>query len=124
MKDAPEDYSANMAKLIAHERDNPSAVIGAFLCTNELDAAAQHLIRRVQSPEQRNKALLYLQYTTSDSRAKRRFHEHATFAGLSPGHILWHRFDQLRQRSDLLNAVEQVGYIEVVPLHRSIWLRY
>jgi tetratricopeptide (TPR) repeat protein len=124
MRQDVRDYSANMTYLMANERDNPSALIEALLCTNDIATAAQHLIKRIRDPDQRILALLYLQKTKRDGHAERQLHEHAAMDGLSPGHILRHRFDQLRERGDLLTAVNLVGRIEEVPLQSSFWMRF
>lgn len=124
MSDAPKDFSQSMAYLLAHERDNPGALIEALLCTNDLDLAAQHLIRRLESVVQRTNALLYMQYTKSDWESERRAHVHQHLDELSAGHILWHRLDEVRERDDVVAAANQVGRIEVVPLNSLVWHRY
>jgi tetratricopeptide (TPR) repeat protein len=124
MRENPQDYSPSLTYLIAHEIDNPSALTQALLCTNELASAAQHLIRRLENPDQRMVALLYLQHRKGNRIAERKTHKHVTMAGLTPGHILKHRLDQLRERRILVDAIDQVGRIEEVPLHSSVWLRY
>jgi len=124
LSETPQDFSQSMAYLIAHERDNPGALIQAFLCTNEMDAAARLMIRRLESLDKRTNALLYMQYTKSDWETERRAHVHKALAELSPGHMLWHRLDELRERTDVVGAANRVGRIEVVPLHSLIWHRY
>lgn len=118
------DYSAAMAYLVANEIDNPGALIEALLCTNDIEAAATHLSRRIQDPDQRILALVYLQDYRGPTDIPAEPHEHETLDGLSPGHILRHRFDRLREREDLLAVVNKYGRIEEVPLHKVIWFRF
>ncbi len=121
---ASKDVSQSMAYLTAHSRDNPGALIQALLCTNEMDVAAQFMRRRLESLDQRTSALIYLQYTKSDWEGERRNHIHEPGDELSPGHILWHRFDELRERPDVVRTANRVGRIEVAPLNSIIWHSY
>jgi hypothetical protein len=69
-------------------------------------------------------ALLYMQYTGTEWEKNRLQHEHADTEDLTPGHILWHRFDELRNRGDVLQAVNRVGRLLTVPLHQTAWHQY
>jgi hypothetical protein len=123
MGDSPQDYSQNLTYLIENERDNPGALLKALLCTSDLTAAAEHLIRRLESPDKRSNALLWLQYRKRDWEDEETFRAHSIADDLSPGHIIWHRAMELRDRRDIKETVNQVGRIEVVPMHWSTWYR-
>jgi len=128
MAESPGDYSVSLTYLIEHERDNPAALIEAYLCMNNTPKAAAHLIRRLYSSDQRIEALLSLQYSkrskNGDSDMKSNAHAHETNNNLSPGHILRHRFEALRDHRDVHEAIDQVGRIEEVWLDRSAWFRH
>ncbi|MDJ0919285.1 MAG: hypothetical protein QNJ05_16115 [Woeseiaceae bacterium] len=118
------EYSGSEAYLLRYERDNPAALIQSYLCKNDMAKAGRLMVKRLEDPQQRIRALLYLQYTTSDWESERKTHTHETTDGLSPGHIMWHRFDELRGRADVQQAVGRVGRILVIPLHNSSWHRW
>ena len=120
------DYTESEAYLLEHERYNPGALTHSLLCKGDMDAAGRQMIGRLDDPQLRMKALLYLQDIDADSewQKERRQHEHAATDDLSPGHILWHRFDELRARDDVLRAVNRVGRLIDVPLYSLVWGGY
>lgn len=118
------DYTESEAFLLEHERYNPAALTLSLMCKNDMLAAGQQMTRRVDDPELRMSALLSMQYTGSSWELERREHHHSSTNELTPGHILWHRYDELRSRDDVLRAVNRVGRLIEVPIHHSVWHRY
>ncbi len=117
----PLDYSSNLNYLVEHERLQPLSLTLALLCIDDMDAAARHLVQRLQDPSQRNDALFDLQHAENSLRSGRMNHEHVTLDDLSAEHMMWHRFEQLRQRNDVRRVIDQFGRIEVVPLYKIAW---
>ncbi len=99
-----------MRFLRAHVDDNVSAAARAYLCVNDLDAAAALYVRRRQDLEMRGDALLALQT-----------HREAPSGALPRLAVLRQRLDQVRSRADVRAAVEAVGRIEESPLHSVYW---
>lgn len=91
------------AYLRRHREDAPDAYLDALLLTGRIEDAAQALIARLASPEDRGDALFYLQ----------EFRENAPLPGDAA-----HRehFRRMRDRDDLRAAVEAVGRIERHPV--------
>lgn len=127
MGDSKRDYSESLAYLIGHERDNPRALIKVYLCLDNLSAAANALIRRLRSTDQRIDALTSLQYSTGDKSAHDNLgsdlQTHLARDDLTIGHELDHRFDALRDRPDVREAANAVGRIEEVSLSTRAWLQ-
>lgn len=128
MAESPSDYTNSLNYLIANQRANPAALLKAYLCMNDMDKAAEVLIRRLYSSDQRIEALLSLQHRSYSINGTNALsgvpHSHDPHDSVSPGHLLRHRFDELRDRGDVLEAVESVGRIEEVWLHHSAWRRH
>lgn len=120
MREEPMDYSAHLSYLVAHELDNPPALINALLCVNDEAMAAQHLIQRLRSPDQRVQALLYLHIFDGEEPS----HTHTADENVRPGHLISHRATDLRRRADVLRAANQVGRIEEISMHPSIWHKF
>jgi len=122
------DYSDHITYLIDHELDNSRALIQTYLCMNDLSAAANALIRRLQSREQRISALTSLQYSKKKKRshadAESDLQSHVVSDEIDPGHELHRRFDLLRDRRDVRAAANAVGRIEEVWLDTSAWIRF
>lgn len=91
------------AYLRRHREDAPDAYLDALLLTGRIEDAAQALIARLASPEDRGDALYYLQ----------EFRENAPL----PGDVA-HRehFRSMLAREDLRAAIEKVGRIERHPI--------
>jgi hypothetical protein len=119
-------YTESEAYLLEHERHNPGALTQSLLCKGDMDAAGRQMIGRLDDPQLRLKALLYLQDIDTDSewQLERRQHVHTATDDLTPGHILWHRSDALRDRDDVLHAVNRVGRLIDVPLYSLVWGGY
>lgn len=99
-----------LAFLKAHEADNPAALAAGLICTNDLDGAAALYLRRLSDPDRRGEALEALQkFRRFDSPAMVR----------NP--VMAARLAAIRDRPDVIAAVEAVGRIETVPLFSVYW---
>lgn len=96
---------AGLEYLRSHEADNPAALSRALICSNDLDAAAALMIRRLSDRELRTSALLDLQITPPSRLDAFPFHR-----------AMSARFDALRDRADVRDAVAKVGRIERLPV--------
>ena len=124
MKKPPGDYMPALNYLVEHERENPGAMIQAYLCLDDLDAAAAYSKLRLARPDQRANALLSLQYMDREKEIQRLSHEHSPSDDLTPGHLMWDRYAALKARDDVQAAVEKVGRFDEIPLDSSVWHRY
>jgi tetratricopeptide (TPR) repeat protein len=96
-----------LAYLALHEADSPATRTIGFLCANDLDGAAASYLRRLQSPSDRQEALLELS-------------DFAHPVVTPPWDIELHnRARVIKNRADVRAAVAQVGHTEVVPLRPS-----
>jgi tetratricopeptide (TPR) repeat protein len=114
-----QDYGQDLTYLVEHERDNAGALREALLCKNDMDGAADHLIRQLQSQDLRNKALLDLQFMTDDHDDEVETGTSSTPKQLGPEDIIWYRQYELRSRPDVRRAIDRVGRIEEIPLDTS-----
>jgi tetratricopeptide (TPR) repeat protein len=96
---------AGLEYLEAHESDNPAARTRALLCVNDLDGAADLMIRRLGDPKTRREALLALQVTPTQSDV-----------GLPHRTFLRNQYVALGARPDVQAAVLKVGRIESLPV--------
>jgi len=114
------DYFDDLSYLIEKERKFGGVVLRAYLCLDQMDSAAQNLIRRLEHPDQRIGALMSLQNFADEredlDKLWLRYKPNSATNLLDPGELLDLRFDMLRQRDDVLEAVDAVGRIEMVPL--------
>jgi hypothetical protein len=114
------EYLDSFSYLLEKETEFGGQVLRAYLCLDELDGADQNLIRRLEHPEERIKALKSLQ-EFEDERERldqlwARYAPNRSTGALTPGELLDLRMDLVRQRDDVLEAVDAVGRIELVPL--------
>jgi tetratricopeptide (TPR) repeat protein len=94
----------------AHIDDNVAAMTRAYLCANDLDAAAALYIRRLENSAWRESALVALQsYRWTGTQT------------LPQNAILIDRVNQVRARADVQAAINAVGRIEESPLHAIYW---
>ncbi|MBX3703200.1 MAG: hypothetical protein KF822_05460 [Steroidobacteraceae bacterium] len=91
--------------LHAHVADNPPALSRALLCSDDVDGAAALMIRRLGNRDWRSAAILALQRVPRTGMDELEFQK-----------LLTERFDRLRGREDVLQALEPVGRIETIPL--------
>lgn len=96
---------ASLDYLRAQEIENSAALSMALLCANELDEAAELMIRRLGSRNDRQRALAVLQV-----RPLTRFDE------LAVRKQVHERLQALHERDDVRAAVNAVGRIETVPV--------
>lgn len=90
--------------------DNIAALSGAYLCLNDLDAAAALYIRRLGDAQMREQALLALQtYRARPTPA------------LPFTVVLRARLEEVKARPDVRAAIEAVSRVEDVPLHAVYW---
>jgi hypothetical protein len=93
-----------LAYLQEHVDDNPPALMRALLCSDDAEGAAALMIRRLGNPEWRSSAILALQRTLATGTEALAFQK-----------LLSERFDRLRSRADVLQALEPVGRLETIP---------
>lgn len=91
--------------LRAHQFDSASAFATALLCIDKLDEAANFTIRCLGDRDQRQETLLLLQ-----------IRPRTAFGQLPLRKQILDRYQELRQRPDVVAAVESVGRIETIPL--------
>ena len=87
-----------------------------------MNAAARQMIGRLDDPQLRMKALIYLQ--DSEWRKERRQELQVATDELSLGDILFLRSDELRDHPDVLRAVNRVGRLIDIPLYSLVWGEY
>jgi tetratricopeptide (TPR) repeat protein len=92
--------------LKSHKIHNESALLKSLMCTNDLDGAAELMIRRLADPSSRENALLTLQ------RFPRTKLDETPFMA-----SMLERIEVLRGREDVVRAVEAVGRIETIPVY-------
>lgn len=101
----PSTLKASLDYLRMQEDENAAALSTALLCANELEEAADLMIRRLGSRDDRQRALAVLQ-----RRPLTRYDE------LPARKQVHDRLQALRERADVRAAVEAVGRIETVPV--------
>lgn len=118
------NFTENLAYLIQHQAHNPRLLIDAYLCMNDLDKAAEVLIAQLASYDQRIVALMSLQAApVKPDSARLEFSGSLPFDTSTPlpGMVVYARFDLLRDRNDVQQAVDRVGRFEAIWLKRSAW---
>lgn len=100
---------ATLTYMQAHGEDNVSALSKALVCADDIDAAAALYIKRLQDPAQSIAALKALQTTISAP------------AILPYDVILNERFDRMKARADVQDAIDDVGRVMSFPFYTTYW---
>jgi hypothetical protein len=112
------DYLNSLSYVLENERNYGDQVLRTYLCLDDLDSAARNLVRRLEDPIRRTNALKALQiYADEQEQLDELWSRYGAGSGsLDPGDLLDLRFDSLRRREDVLQAVDAVGRIIRIPL--------
>jgi hypothetical protein len=112
------DYLNSLSYVLENERNYGDQVLRTYLCLDDLDSAARNLVRRLEDPIRRTNALKALQmYADEQEQLDELWSRYGAGSGsLDPGELLDLRFDSLRRREDVLQAVDAVGRIIRIPL--------